>query len=110
MFLHAFFKGFSKNIVFRSGALVKFFFTDRTFFRPVPYPKNLKKYIFNKKSFKLLFIKIHKVKNKSVRTKKPTACLGLILSSTYFARRAVDVIVTLPLREALYSNLRLSKL
>ena len=38
------FKGLFKNIVFRSVALITkkldFFFTDRTFFRPIPYPWN----------------------------------------------------------------------
>ena len=48
------FQGLFKNIVLRSVALVTkklwaildFFFTDRTFFRPVPYPINLKKIFF----------------------------------------------------------------
>ena len=35
------------------------FFSDRIFFHPVPYPKNLKKYFFDKKSFKL-WIWIHR--------------------------------------------------
>jgi len=63
------------------------FFTDRTFFPPFTLPK-LK--IFNKKSFKLIFIESHKfhgdsVKNERARTKRttgggpnaPPACLGL---------------------------------
>ena len=50
-------------------AVLDFFFTDRTFFRPIPYPIDFK--IF----FKLLVIKSHKfhgdgVKNESARTKK----------------------------------------
>ena len=58
-----------KNIVSRSAALVtkklwailEFFFTDCTFFRPVPFPINQKKNFFTKKTFKLLFIKSQKV-------------------------------------------------
>ena len=54
MFLHAFFKGFLKNIDFRSVALV----THWNFFRPVPYPKFFS--IFHGDS----------VKNESARTRK----------------------------------------
>ena len=78
MFLHAFFKGFLKNIDFRSVALVTkklwaildFFFTDWTFFALYPT---------------LNFSKFHgiSVKNESARTKKSTACLGLISSFRY---------------------------
>ena len=51
MFLHAFFKGFLKNIDFRSVALVTkklwaildFFSQTGLFFRPVPYHLNSRK-------------------------------------------------------------------
>ena len=66
MFLHPFFKGFFKNVVFSSVALVikklwailDFFFTHRTFYLPVSYPMHNKN--FYKKSFKFLFIKSQK--------------------------------------------------
>ena len=63
------FQGLFKNIVFRSVALVTkklwaildFFFTDWTFLSPCTLPYKLKKIFFYKKSFKLLFIKTHKI-------------------------------------------------
>ena len=64
------FQGLLKNIVVRSVALVikklwailDFFYTPQTFYRPVPYPmhKNLQK-----KSFELLILKSKNFKNKS---------------------------------------------
>ena len=70
-----------KNIVFRSVALVtkkvmgylNFFHRPHVFCRHVPYPINKKTYLFNKTSFKLLFIKFTKfhcdsVKNESAES------------------------------------------
>ena len=73
MLLHAFFQGIFKNIVFRSTSL-GFFSQIGLSFRPVSYPINKKNIFLNKKSFKLLFIKVTKfhgdsVKNESARTK-----------------------------------------
>ena len=84
------FQGLFKKIVFRSVALVKkklwaildFFYTDRTFYRPVPYPICMKKMFFQKS-----FLFSDSVKNESNKTKKKgmgrqtppphPACLGL---------------------------------
>ena len=93
MFLHVFFQGLFKVIDFRSVALftyklqaILYFFTDRPFFHPVPYPIYKKKYFFSKKSFTFLFIKRHKfhgdcVKNQSARTKITT---GLNFENSVF--------------------------
>ena len=68
------FQGLLKNLVFRSGALVKFFFTDRTFVRPIPYLINKKKYFFYKNTLNYYALKVKtfhsdSVKNESARTK-----------------------------------------
>ena len=83
MLLHAYFQGLLKNIVFRSVALVTeklwaildFFFTDRTFFRPVSYPINLEKYVLTKNPLNYYLLKVTKFhgdsfKTESARSKK----------------------------------------
>ena len=67
MFLHTFFKGFCKNIVFRSVALVinimdylRFFFKHSRLFTAL-YPTLCVKNKITKKFFKLLFMKSLKI-------------------------------------------------
>jgi len=84
MFLHAFFQGLFKNIVFRYIALVtkklwailEFFFHRPDFFPPCTLPYKLKKNIFLTKNplnyYALKVTKFHgdSVKNESASTKK----------------------------------------
>ena len=69
-----------ENINFRSvvlvtkkfGAILDFFFTDRTFYRPLPYPMNKKndKNPLNYYALKVTKFHGYSEKNKSARTKK----------------------------------------
>jgi len=76
MFLHSFFKGFFKNIVFRTVALVTkklwaildYFPQTRHFPRPVPNTIN-KKNPLNYYSFKVKYFLGDSVKNESATTK-----------------------------------------
>ena len=57
-----------------------FFYTLRTFNRPVPYPMHKKKFTKNLLNYYLLKVKKFygdSVKNESARAKKTRACLGL---------------------------------
>jgi len=84
------FYGLLKNIVFRSVAFVAkklwaildFFFTDRTFFHPVPYPINFKTNVFTKNPLNYYSLKIIKFygdsfKDESARTRVPGVARGI---------------------------------
>ena len=82
MFLHPFFKGFSKILVIKKlWSILDFFYTLQTFKRPVPY------HMLRKKNLNYYLLKVKKchgdsVKNKSANkrakhTREGGACLGL---------------------------------
>ena len=81
MILFYIFQGLFKNIVLdlyiaivtkKLWGILDFFHADQTFFRPVPYPINEKKYLTkNPLNYYSLNVKaFHGVKNESARTKK----------------------------------------